>query len=176
MQFHETHLPGLLIVEADRIGDDRGFFARLYCQREFATQGIAVDFVQINNSFSQRAGTLRGLHYQVPPHAEAKLVRCVRGSVWDCAIDLRTDSPTFGQWHGCTLSAEDRRMVFIPAGMAHGFLTLGPESEVIYMADEFHSPEHERGIRWDDPRFAIDWPLEPTSVSAKDRSFPDFGD
>jgi dTDP-4-dehydrorhamnose 3,5-epimerase len=174
MQFHKTPLPGSYVIELDKKGDERGFFARFYCTKEFAKQGLESDFVQVNNSLSVHQGTLRGIHYQLPPRGEAKLVRCIRGALWDVIVDLRPDSQTFGQWFGTELSADNRKMMYVPKGFGHAFITLEDNTEALYMVSEFYSPEHERGLRWDDPRFQIAWPAKPQVISDKDRSHPDF--
>ncbi len=174
MQFHKTPLPDAYLIDLEKLGDDRGFFARTFCQREFAELGLPSEFVQVNNSLTADRGTLRGMHYQLAPEAETKLVRCIRGAFWDCILDLRPNSETFGQWFGEELSAENRRMMLVPKGFAHGFITLTDDTEAFYLVDSFYSPDHERGVRWDDPRFGIQWPLEPTVVSPKDAEHPDF--
>jgi dTDP-4-dehydrorhamnose 3,5-epimerase len=174
MKFHATELADAFVVELEKRGDERGFFARLYCEREFGAAGISARFVQINNSLSAQRGTLRGLHYQLAPAAEAKLVRCIRGALYDAIVDLRPDSPSFLRWFGAELSAENRRMMYVPRGFAHGMLSLQDDTEVFYLASDFYSPQDERGVRWNDPRFAIRWPLEPVEVSPKDRQWPDY--
>lgn len=174
MKFIPTPLPGAFLIELEKRGDDRGFFARAYCRNEFRQQGLPDNFVQVNNSLSAERGTLRGLHYQLAPNAETKLVRCIRGSLWDVILDLRPESPTFGRWFAEELSAENRRMMLVPKGFAHGFVTLSDDTEAFYFVDEFYAPDHERGIRWNDPRFAIDWPIDPSVISDKDRCHPDF--
>ena len=174
MQFHETPLPGAYLIELEKRGDDRGFFARAFCQREFAEYDLPTEYVQVNNSLSAERGTLRGMHYQLAPDAETKLVRCVRGSLWDCLLDLRPDSPTFGQWYGAELSAENRNMMLVPKGFAHGFITLADDTEAFYFVDAYYAPEQERGVRWNDPKFAIQWPIEPVVLSDKDTSHRDF--
>jgi dTDP-4-dehydrorhamnose 3,5-epimerase len=171
---HETPLRGVFVIELDRKGDYRGFFARVYCRNEFAEHGLATEFVQVNNSLSASRGTLRGMHYQLKPHAETKLVRCVRGGLWDCVLDLRPGSPTFGKWFGVDLTAENRRMMYVPKGCAHGFMTITDDAEALYFVDAFYAPEHERGVRWDDPAFAIEWPFDPVVISDKDRGHADF--
>ncbi|MCG2673215.1 dTDP-4-dehydrorhamnose 3,5-epimerase [Bradyrhizobium sp. WYCCWR 12774] len=158
----------------EKRGDDRGFFARLFCQREFETAGVPMSAVQINNSLSAKAGTLRGMHYQLPPAAEIKVVRCIRGALYDAIIDIRPDSPTFGKSFGVELTAENRMMIMVPRGFAHGILTLTDDTEAFYLVSAFYGPEQERGIRFDDPRFGIDWPRSPVEVSPKDRTWPDF--
>jgi dTDP-4-dehydrorhamnose 3,5-epimerase len=174
MRFIETPIAGAFVVEPEPRGDERGLFARLWCREDFAARGLDAGFVQCNDSFSARAGTLRGLHYQLGPAAEAKLARCIRGAVFDVAVDLRAGSPTFGRWAGATLGAADRRMLYAPAGCAHGYLTLEDESEVVYWTTHAYAPAAERGVRWNDPRFAIAWPIPPVVVSEKDRAWPDF--
>ena len=174
MQFQQTSLPGVFTVDLQKHGDDRGFFARVFCRREHEEQGLASQIVQVNNSLGARKGTLRGLHYQLAPHAETKLVRCLRGSLWDVALDLRPGSETFGKWHGEILTSENRRMLYVPKGCAHGFITLEDDTEILYLVDQYYAPQAERTVRWNDPRFSIGWPLEPTLVSDKDASAPDF--
>ena len=174
MKFHETPLAGAFVIELEKRGDERGFFARAFCQREFAEHDLPTDFVQMNNSLSADRGTLRGMHYQLAPDAETKLVRCVRGALWDCIIDLRPESATFGQWFGAELSAENRRMLLAPKGFAHGFITLTDDTEAFYFVDAFYAPEQERGVRWNDPRFNIEWPIEPVVLSDKDANHGDF--
>jgi dTDP-4-dehydrorhamnose 3,5-epimerase len=175
MRFAETAVHGAFLVDPEPREDERGFFARLWCRDEFAAHGLTADFVQCNDSFSARRGTLRGLHYQTAPFGEVKLVRCVRGSVFDVLVDLRPDSPTFTRWFGAELSAANRRMLYVPEGCAHGYLTLEDQSEVVYPVSREYRPEAERGVRWNDPRFAIAWPhLEPLTLSPKDRQWPDY--
>jgi dTDP-4-dehydrorhamnose 3,5-epimerase len=174
MIFTNGSLEGAYIIDLQKHGDSRGFFARTYCQREFAEHGLATDMVQTNMSFSAEQGTLRGLHYQLPPHEEAKLMRCTQGAVYDVTVDVRPDSPTFMQWMGVELTAENRRIVYVPEGCAHGFLTLIDDTEVSYQVSAFYTPGVERGIRFNDPAFAIEWPTELRVVSDKDRSWPDF--
>jgi dTDP-4-dehydrorhamnose 3,5-epimerase len=172
--FHKTPLAGAYVIELEKRGDDRGFFARVFCHNEFHQAGLSSAFVQVNNSLSTQQATLRGMHYQLPPRAETKMVRCIRGAMWDCIVDLRENSPTFGQWFAETLSAENRKMMYVPKGFAHGFITLEPDTEAFYLADEFYAPEYERGIRWNDSKFEIEWPAEPSEMSVKDRNYPDF--
>jgi dTDP-4-dehydrorhamnose 3,5-epimerase len=174
LKFHSTPLLGAYTIELEKRGDDRGFFARLFCEKEFEAAHLPMSVVQINNSLSAKAGTLRGMHYQLQPAAEIKIVRCIRGSLYDVIIDLRPDSATFGKWFGVELSAENRLMLFVPQGFAHGVLTLTNNTEAFYLANAFYAPEHERGVRFDDPRFGIEWPLQPVGVSPKDRNWPDF--
>ena len=172
MQFISTPLKGSYLIDLEKRGDDRGFFSRMFCIEEFAKHGLESKFIQANNSFSTHRGTLRGLHYQLHPKEETKLVRCIKGSFYDVILDLRNDSPTFGKSFGAVLSADNRRMMYVPRGFAHGFLTLEDDSEVIYFVSEFYSKDEERGIRWNDPRFKIEWPSEPVVISERDRNHP----
>jgi dTDP-4-dehydrorhamnose 3,5-epimerase len=174
MIFTATPLDGAYLIDLERKCDDRGFFARAFCEDDFRRHGLATHFSQANNSFSARRATLRGMHYQLPPKAETKLVRCIRGSLYDFIIDLRDGSPTFGQSFGAELSAENRRMMYVPKGFAHGFMTLADETEAFYLVDEVYSAEHERGIRYDDITFNLQWPDAPAVISDKDRSHPPF--
>ena len=175
MRFTETPVQGAYLVESEPRGDERGYFARMWDTAEFAARGLNAVFVQCNNSYSIRRGTLRGLHYQAPPHGEAKLVRCVSGSVFDVLVDVRPGSATFGRWFGACLTAENRSMVYVPEGCAHGYLTLADDSEVIYPVTREYHAAAERGIRWDDPRFKIAWPdAGALTLSDKDRAWPDF--
>ncbi len=174
MIFSETPIPGAYMIDLERRGDERGFFARAFCRNEFAEHGLETEFVQINNSLSRERGTLRGMHYQLAPAAEVKVVRCVRGALYDVILDLRPDSPSFGRWFAAELSAENRRMMYVPRGFAHGFLTLTEDCEAFYLVSAFYAPELERGVRWNDPRFAIEWPAAPVVISDKDRNRPDF--
>jgi dTDP-4-dehydrorhamnose 3,5-epimerase len=174
MKTHGTPLFGAHLIELERRGDDRGFFARLFCEREFGDAGLQTHFVQINNSVSALKGTLRGLHFQLPPAAEVKVVRCVKGALFDVILDLRPDSPSFGKWFGAELDENNRLMMYVPRGCAHATLALTNDVEIIYLVSAFYSPDHERGIRYDDPRFEIKWPLVPNEVSPKDRNWPDF--
>jgi dTDP-4-dehydrorhamnose 3,5-epimerase len=174
VRFHALPLTGAHTVALEPRSDDRGFFARLFCAQEFAAAGLEARFVQVNDSLSGRKGTLRGLHYQLPPAAEVKLVRCVRGVLWDVIVDLRPDSPSFKGWCAAELSAENRLMMYVPRGFAHGFLTLQDDSEVVYMVSSGHDPLRERGIRWNDPAIGIAWPAEPVEISARDAEWPDL--
>lgn len=174
MIFSSTPLTGAYLIDLEKRGDERGFFARAFCEHEFARHDLVTHFVQVNNSLSAQRGTLRGMHYQMQPRAETKIVRCVRGVLHDMILDLRAGSPTFGQSFGAELSADNRRMMYVPKGFAHGFLTLTDDTETIYFVDEFYSPEHERGVRYDDPKFNMRWPENPTVISDKDKSHPDF--
>ncbi len=174
MIFTETPLPGAYVIDLEKRGDERGFFARAFCEKEFGAKGLATRFVQVNNSLSAQRGTLRGMHYQLAPRAETKLVRCIRGALHDVILDLRRGSPTFGKSFGAELSADNRRMIYVPKGFAHGFVTLSDDTEAFYFADEFYGPEQERGVRWNDPRFGIAWPIAPVVISDKDRQHRDF--
>lgn len=174
MLLHKTPLSTVRLVELERMADERGFFARAFCAREFQDAGLEHNFVQMNNSFSFRRGTLRGLHYQLPPAAEVKMVRCIRGSLYDVILDLRPDSPTFGQSFGVELNVENRLMMYVPRGFAHAILTLLDDTEALYLTSNFHVPGRERGVRWNDSRFAVEWPMAPVEISRKDRSWPDF--
>ncbi len=174
MRFEPTPLAGAFLVHLDKIGDERGFFARIFCQHEFADHDLTSQFVQINSSLSAIKGTLRGMHYQLPPYAETKLVRCIRGALYDQILDIRPESPTFGQSFGAELSADNRLMMYVPRGFAHGFLTMTEDAEALYFVDEFYAPEHERGIRHDDPKFKLEWPCTQTVVSERDQNHADF--
>jgi dTDP-4-dehydrorhamnose 3,5-epimerase len=174
MKFRETPLKGLYIVEIDPRADNRGFFARSFCRQEFEAQGLNPAIAQCNISFNPKAGTLRGMHYQAEPFREVKLVRCITGAIFDAVIDLRPGSATYRRWFGLELTADNRRALYVPEGFAHGQLTLTDNTEVFYQVSEFYSPGHERGIRWNDPAFGINWPKDPIVISPKDASYPDF--
>jgi len=165
---------GVFEVRPEPIGDERGCFARTWCQREFELQGLNPLVVQCNSSFSTRKGTLRGMHYQRGEHAEAKLIRCTKGSIYDVAVDLRVQSPTFKRWVAITLTAADRNSLYVPEGCAHGFLTLEDATEVFYQMSEFYDGASARGVRWDDPAFRIAWPAKVEVISERDRTYPDF--
>jgi len=174
MNFHATPIRGAYVIELDRQNDDRGYFARAFCREEFAARGLRTDIVQANTSLSRRRHTLRGLHYQLPPAAEVKIVRCTRGAVHDVILDLRRSSATFGKHFGMELSADNGRGLYVPEGFAHGYLTLTDNAEVFYLVTAAYRGDCERGIRWDDPKFAIDWPARPAVISEKDAALPDF--
>jgi dTDP-4-dehydrorhamnose 3,5-epimerase len=174
MRFQETKLRGVMVIDLDMIRDERGFFARTWCRREFEAQGLNANLAQCSVSHNRLKGTLRGMHYQAAPHVEAKLVRCVSGAIYDVALDLREGSATFGQWVAAELSAANRRMLYVPEGVAHGFQTLEDDTEVFYQMSEFHHPESARGVRWDDPAFGIVWPVAGAILSERDASCPDF--
>jgi dTDP-4-dehydrorhamnose 3,5-epimerase len=167
-----TPLAGLYVLEPQVFGDHRGFFMETYNKQKFAEMGLDMEFVQDNHSLSAEVGTIRGLHYQLSPKAQTKLVRCIAGAIFDVAVDIRKDSPTFGQWFGIELSAENKKQLLVPQGFAHGFCTLQPNTEVAYKVDELYSPEHDRGIRWNDPAIGISWPVEVPVLSAKDENSP----
>lgn len=174
MIFEETPLAGAYVITLDGIADERGLFARQFCQKEFASHRLMTEVVQVNASYNTSRGTLRGMHYQLSPKAESKLVRCVTGSAYDVILDLRKGSATFGQSFGREISRANRAMMYVPRGFAHGFITLEDSSELLYLMDEFYTPELQRGVRWNDPRFAIAWPIEPRFVSPRDASHRDF--
>ena len=176
MNFTETKIKGVYVIDPKRFGDERGFFAPAFSAREFEARGIEARFVESNISYSLRRGTLRGMHYQAAPHGQAKLVRCTRGRVYDVAVDLRPDSPTYRQWVGVELTAENRRMIYIPGDCGHGFQTLEDDSEVFYMVSSPYEPASGRGFRWDDPAFRVEWPGEagePILID-RDRNYPDY--
>jgi dTDP-4-dehydrorhamnose 3,5-epimerase len=174
MRFVPTEIAGVVRVEAEPHADARGAFARLHCPEEFAAAGIAFAPAQTSVSRNPHGGTLRGLHYQAPPHAETKLVRVTRGRVFDVAVDIRPDSPTHRRWIAAELSAENLVGLFIPEGVAHGFLTLEADTDVLYQIAPAYRPGHEAGVRWDDPAFAIDWPSRPHVISERDAAYPDY--
>ena len=178
MRFVETPLPGVLVIEPERLSDERGWFARTFDREEFRARGMNPEVIQTNASFNARAGTLRGMHYQADPHGETKVVRCVRGAIFDVALDIRPDSPTRWRWHGIELSEDNARALYIPQGFAHGFQTLRENCEVHYLMGTDHVPDAARGVRWDDPAFAIRWPAPPAGgrvISERDASYPDLG-
>ncbi len=174
MQFKKTILEDVYLIEIEKHSDSRGFFMRQFCAREFSKHGLPIKFVQINNSLSTQKYTLRGMHYQLPPHAETKIICCLRGALLDIIIDLRPDSPTFKQWLYEELTADNHRMLLIPKGFAHGFFTLTDNTEILYLVDEFYTPEAERGLRWDDSEFNITLPHAPVIISEKDENWPPF--
>lgn len=174
MTFQETKLSGVFEIHFEPLHDSRGFFARSWCQKEFENHGLDPKVVQCNVSFNARKGTLRGMHYQAAPNAEAKLVRCTTGSVYDVVIDLRPQSPTFKQWIAAVLTSEQRNMIYVPEGCAHGFLTLEDRTEVFYQMSEFYNPESARGVRWDDPAFQIVWPAKVEVISERDLNYAGF--
>ena len=174
MIFQPTGLTGAYVIAIERLSDERGFFARSFCAREFEDHGLNPSMAQCNISYNRHAGTLRGMHFQASPFEEAKLVRCTRGAIHDVIIDLRPDSPTFMRHVGVLLTPDERNMLYVPEGFAHGFLTLEDHTEVFYQMSEFYVPGAARGFRWDDPAFAIDWPAPVSMISARDAAYPDF--
>ena len=174
MRFIETPLEGAFVIEPERFEDERGFFARTWCQREFITHGLNPNLVQCNISFNHHSGTLRGMHHQAPPHEEAKLVRCTMGSIYDVIIDIRPDSDTYKDWIAVELTAANRKMLYIPEGFSHGFMTLTDDTEVFYQMSVFYAPDFARGIRWNDPQFGIAWPRAVSIMAEKDKRFTDF--
>ena len=172
MNFIETEINDLYIVELNKIGDERGFFARAWCEKEFSEKNLTSRMVQANTSYSKDRGTLRGLHYQVSPHQEAKLMRCIKGAIFDVAVDLRPESTTYKKWFGTKLTESNRKMLFIPEGFAHGYLTLEEDTEAFYMSSAFYEPEAERGLRWNDPTIGIDWPIvDDLNITDKDKNW-----
>ena len=174
MLFHETRLEGAFVIELEKREDTRGFFARGWCQKEFEDHGLVAQVVQANISYNKKKGTVRGMHYQVAPVEETKLVRCVRGGIYDVIIDLRPESPTYKQWIGVELTAENNKMLYVPENFAHGLQTLEDDTEVIYQVSQFYTPGAERGIRWNDPAFRIEWPQDIEVISDKDADWPDY--
>lgn len=174
MIFLPTSLPGAFIIDIEKREDDRGFFARTWCRREFAERGLSAELAQCNTSYNRRRGTLRGMHWQAAPNAEVKLIRCTRGAIWDAIVDLRPDSPTYLDHVGVELTADSRRALYVPEGMAHGFVTLEDDSEVFYQMSEFYEPKAARGARWNDPAFRIPWPVTDPVLHPRDAAYPDF--
>ncbi len=174
MIFTKTNLEGAYVIDIEKKEDNRGFFARTFCADEFTQNGLPANFVQANTSFNNKKGTLRGMHFQKSPYEEDKLVRCTKGSIFDVIIDLRTDSKTYKQWLGVELSEENRRALFVPKGFAHGYLTLEDNAEVTYLVTQFYTPNADSGVRFNDPIFAIEWPIKPVVVSEKDNNHPDY--
>ncbi|MFD2614059.1 dTDP-4-dehydrorhamnose 3,5-epimerase [Paenibacillus gansuensis] len=176
MNVIETKLPGVVIIEPNVFGDHRGFFMESYTKSKFDASGINYNFIQDNHSLSVEAGVLRGLHYQLAPKAQTKLVRVAKGAIYDVAVDIRKDSPTFGQWVGVILSEANKRQLLVPKGFAHGFCTIVPNTEVLYKVDEYYSPEHDRGLLWSDSTLAIQWPTSNPILSQKDEKHPSLHD
>jgi len=175
MIFTETKLKGAYLIDIDKTEDDRGFFARTFCRREFEGRGLCYQFVQCNVSVNRQKGTLRGMHYQTPPYQETKLVSCIRGAIYDVIIDLRPNSSTYSKWLSAVLTEENGKIIYIPEGFAHGFQTLDANTAIFYQMSEFYDPDHSTGLRWNDPGIAIEWPYEPNRViSQKDRTLPTF--
>lgn len=176
MKFTPTNIQDVFIVELEKREDDRGFFARGFCQREFEDHGMIPDVVQANISYNKYKGTLRGMHYQVSPCEETKFLRCTKGSVYDVIIDMRPESKTYKKWIGVELTDKNYKMLYVPRNFAHGFQTLEDETEVMYLVSEFYAPETERGVRYNDPTFMIQWPLAVAQISDKDAGWPDYTD
>jgi len=174
MIFTETKLKGAFIIDIKPFEDERGFFSRAYCANEFAEHGLTTRVAQANISFNHSKGTLRGMHYQIPPHGEVKIVRCTRGALYDAIVDMRPDSETYLQWIGVELTEQNHRMLYVPENFAHGFITLADNTEATYQVSEFYTPGAERGLRWNDPAIGIEWPLEPVVISEKDQSWDDY--
>ena len=174
MKFTETRIQGAYVIDVDRIGDSRGYFGRLWCEKEFREQGLVSHIKQSNIGFSPQAGTLRGLHYQKSPHQEVKIVRCTRGSVFDVVLDIRPESPTFRKWYGIELNPGNASMLYVPEGCATGYLTLEDNSEIYYHTSEFYAPDAARGVRYDDSLFNIQWPGKIAVLSENDRNWPGF--
>lgn len=172
--FRETDLQGAFVIEAEKFEDERGFFALTWSQNDFAQRGLNSSLLECNISFNQRKGTLRGMHYQRAPYPQAKLVRCTMGAIYDCIIDLRVDSPTFKHWYAVELTEQNRSMIYIPEGFAHGFQTLEPQTEIFYQMSEIYKPDYARGVRWNDPAFGIEWPLPLEVIAARDAAYDDF--
>lgn len=172
MIFTESSLPGAFLIDLERDSDERGFFARAYCAQEFAAKGLGTVLHQCSVSYNTRKGTLRGMHYQSAPHEEHKLVRCTAGAIFDVIVDVRPGSLSYRRWFATELTAQNRRSLFVPPGFAHGFITLSDDAEVYYMISVPHAPQHARGFRWNDPAFAIEWPLVPSVISARDAGYP----
>ncbi len=173
MIFTETKLNNAFTIDIQTIGDDRGYFGRAYCRKEFMDHGLMSEMVQTNVSYNKLKGTLRGFHYQIPPHEEAKLVRCTRGAIYDVIVDLRPESPTYFQWVGIELTEANSRMLYVPETFGHAFITLEDHTAVTYQVSHFYTPAAEGGIRWNDPDIGVQWPMEPTVISEKDRQWPD---
>lgn len=172
MIFRETKIKGLYVIEPEVKTDERGYFARTFCQEELQKNGLSFNIVQMNRSLTKKKGTIRGMHFQKEPKAEGKIVSCLRGAVYDVAVDLRPGSPTYGQWVAVELTADNRLMFYIPKSFAHGFQALTDDCELQYLMSEFYSPEQASGVRWDDPFFKIEWPLPVSFISEKDRNWP----
>jgi dTDP-4-dehydrorhamnose 3,5-epimerase len=172
MIFTETKLKGAYLINLKRLEDERGFFARTFCQQEFKEYGLNSEIAQTNISYNKKRGTLRGLHMQLPPHEESKLIKCNRGAIYDIIVDLRKNSKTFLRWIGAELTSENHQMIYVPEGFAHGFITLEDNTEVNYQMNQFYAPGYEKGYRWNDPAFDIVWPIEPVVIAEKDKNFP----
>jgi len=176
MIFKPLPLEGAHLIQLEKFSDERGFFARYFCKEEFKKTGLESEFVQVNNSLSRKKGTLRGLHFQRPPQAEVKLVRCIKGAIWDVIVDIRKGSKTYGKWVGAELNEENRDMMYVPKGFAHGFISLTEDSEILYMVSATYNPELEGTLRWDDPVHGIEWPIQPRVLSKKDQNATDWNE
>lgn len=174
MRFIQTHLPGSFIIEPEFREDHRGYFARVFCEIEFDSQKLETNFIQCNISYNKKKGTLRGMHYQIEPYAEVKVIQCTSGSIYDTIIDLRPNSPTYTRCFSIELGASDKKMVYVPQGFAHGYQALEDNTEVLYYVSAIYKPESERGIRWNDPQLRLLWPIENPILSDKDQKYPDF--
>jgi len=174
MIFKETYLKGSYQIEINRLGDERGFFGRQWCQNEMSEMGIKSNIAQVNTSLNKHKGTLRGMHFQKDPFQETKLVRCIRGRIFDVIVDLRPESPTYKKWFGVELTQNNYQMLYVPENFAHGFITLEDNTEILYLVTQFYHPEAEAGLRWNDPVFSIQWPVPVTVMSEKDKNHPDF--
>jgi dTDP-4-dehydrorhamnose 3,5-epimerase len=172
MVFTETKLKGAFIINLTRLEDERGFFARTFCQNEFKEHGLNIQIAQANISYNKRRGTFRGMHMQLPPYEESKLIKCARGTIYDVIVDMRVSSDTYKQWIGVELTAENHQMLYVPEGFAHGFMTLKNDTEVTYQMNQFYAPASEKGFRWNDPAFGIVWPIQPIIMAEKDKNFP----
>jgi dTDP-4-dehydrorhamnose 3,5-epimerase len=172
MVFTETKLKGAFIINLTRLEDERGFFARTFCQKEFKEHGLNIQIAQANISYNKKRGTLRGMHMQLPPYEESKLIKCARGTIYDVIVDMRVSSDTYKQWIGVELTAENHQMLYVPEGFAHGFITLKNDTEVTYQMNQFYAPASEKGFRWNDPAFGIIWPIQPIVMAEKDKNFP----
>jgi dTDP-4-dehydrorhamnose 3,5-epimerase len=172
MVFTETKLKGAFIINLTRLEDERGFFARTFCQNEFKEHGLNIQIAQANISYNKRRGTFRGMHMQLPPYEESKLIKCARGTIYDVIVDMRVSSDTYKQWIGVELTAENHQMLYVPEGFAHGFITLKNDTEVTYQMNQFYAPASEKGFRWNDPAFGIVWPIQPIIMAEKDKNFP----
>lgn len=175
MKFNATGIEGAFVIELEKMQDDRGYFARTFCQNEFDSHGLSTSWAQANTAFSNKKGVLRGMHYQSPPFAEAKLVRCIRGAAFDVIIDLRPKSKSFSKWFGVELTPDNGKMLYVPEGFAHGYQTLKDDTELFYLVSQFYTPQAEQGVRWNDARFNISWPIvHDIQLSPKDQSWPDY--
>ena len=170
MIFQSLPLEGAYLIDLEKKQDDRGFFSRLFCEKQFCERGLVSKWAQINNSYNEKKGTLRGLHFQRPPNAEVKMIRCIKGAIWDVIVDLRHQSDTFGKWYGAELNEDNRTMMYVPQGFAHGFITLRNDSEILYLVSDFYSPDSEGSLLWNDDSIRIHWPMLPSIISIKDQN------